>query len=383
MKEQNFSAKKIKDVVLYRNDERFSTFPWAVKNGNDIVVAFRQAGKMSVDAAKNDLVTHHDTESWISSITVDKDFKNINQKECKIIYKSKYGVNDPGITLTKDGKILLRVTELIVKNIKDRHTIEGKIIAHRPEHGTVTKARANKVIAYDTKFEKTLFESDVITPELTDSCSREPVVELKDGTLVLSVYKGAPYTTDISYLVRSYDGGKTWWDASIVACDYQSKGEYQGINFNETSIMPIDDKTLLAMVRADSSFHTENEYMAIGGVGNLYTAVSYNAGLAWTKPKSTPIFGQPAHILKLKNGIIVATYGYRKKPYGVRVVVSYDNGETWDTKNEIILRDDGFTWDLGYPMTLEIEDNKLLTVYYFNDESRIRFIAGTVWEYRC
>lgn len=383
MKEQNFSAKKIKDIVLYRNDKLFSTFPWAVKNGNELIIAFRQAGKMSVEAAKNDMVTHHDTESWIASITLDKELKKINEKECKVIYKSEYGVNDPGITLTRDGNILLRVTELIVKKISERHTIEGKIIAHRPEHGTVTKSRANKIVAFDSKFEKKIFEADITIEDLTDSCSREPVVELKDGTLVASIYKGAPYTTDAAYLVRSYDGGKSWGDASIIACDYQSAGEYQGINFNETSILPLDDQVLIAIARADVSFHTENEYMAIGGVGNLYTTVSYNAGLAWTKPKSTPIFGQPAHLLKLKNNMIVCTYGYRKKPYGVRVVVSHDNGETWDIRNEIILRDDGFTWDLGYPMTIELENNKLLTVYYFNDDSRIRFIAGTVWEYQC
>lgn len=383
MKERNFSAKKIKDIVLYRNDETFSTFPWAVKKGDEILIAFRQAGKMSVEAAKNEVVTHHDPNSWISFISVDKNFTRVNQKECKKIYQSEYGVNDPGITLTSKGTMLLRVTELIVKKTSERHTIQGNIIAHRPEHGTVTKSRANKVVAFSSDFEKTLFEADITVPDLTESFSREPVVELKDGTLVVSVYKGAPYETDSAFLVRSYDGGKTWWDPSTVARDFQSRGEYQGINFNETSILPLDDKTILAMARADVSFHTENEYMAIGGVGNLYTAVSYNSGLAWTKPKSTPIFGQPAHLLKLKNGVIVCTYGYRKKPYGVRAVVSFDNGETWTTEQEIVLRDDGYTWDLGYPMTIELEDNKLLTVYYFNDESKIRFIAGTVWEYQC
>ena len=72
------------------------------------------------------------------------------------------------------------------------------------------------------------------------------------------------------------------------------------------------------------------------------------------------------------------TYGYRRKPYGIRARVSSDEGRTWGP--QIILRDDGLTGDLGYTRSTIRPDGKILTVYYFNgprDEDRT--IQGTIW----
>jgi hypothetical protein len=56
-----------------------------------------------------------------------------------------------------------------------------------------------------------------------------------------------------------------------------------------------------------------------------------------------------------------------------------DRGRTWRTDRTIELRSDGVTWDLGYPMTLPLDENLFLTVYYFNNSDGVRFIAGTTW----
>ena len=59
--------------------------------------------------------------------------------------------------------------------------------------------------------------------------------------------------------------------------------------------------------------------------------------------------------------------------------LSSDNGETWS--DEIVLREDGGNWDLGYPRTAQRADGKLVTVYYFNNTpSAERYIAGTIWD---
>ncbi len=39
---------------------------------------------------------------------------------------------------------------------------------------------------------------------------------------------------------------------------------------------------------------------------------------------------------------------------------------TWGP--EIILRDDGGSWDLGYPNAIEQEPGKVLAIYYFNSK---------------
>ena len=48
----------------------------------------------------------------------------------------------------------------------------------------------------------------------------------------------------------------------------------------------------------------------------------------------------------------------------MRYRVSDDGGATWGS--ELILRDDGGSWDLGYPRVVEVSPGRLATVYYMN-----------------
>ena len=89
--------------------------------------------------------------------------------------------------------------------------------------------------------------------------------------------------------------------------------------------------------------------------------------------------GNPPHMIRLADGRLCLTYGYRDAPYGIRAVLSEDEGRTWG--QEITLRDDGGDWDLGYPRTVQRPDGKIVTVYYFDDDPTTeRYIAATVWE---
>lgn len=75
-------------------------------------------------------------------------------------------------------------------------------------------------------------------------------------------------------------------------------------------------------------------------------------------------WGAPGDIIEMADGRIVCVYGYRVAPFGVRYRTSSDGGSTWG--REIILRDDGGSWDLGYPRVIESSGGRLLAVYYFN-----------------
>ena len=51
---------------------------------------------------------------------------------------------------------------------------------------------------------------------------------------------------------------------------------------------------------------------------------------------------------------------------------------TWG--EEIVLRDDGGSPDLGYPRTVQRPDGTIITVYYFNDRpGGEAYIAATLW----
>ena len=89
--------------------------------------------------------------------------------------------------------------------------------------------------------------------------------------------------------------------------------------------------------------------------------------------------GNPPSMIRMKDGRIALTYGSRELPYGIRAKISDDEGLTWS--EEYILRNDGNSWDLGYPRTVQRKDGKLVTVYYFNvSGSKERHIAATIWD---
>jgi len=118
----------------------------------------------------------------------------------------------------------------------------------------------------------------------------------------------------------------------------------------------------------------------------LWTEIfgSDDGGRTWAFVSRVNDWGAPGDLCRMHDGRIACVYGYRLPPFGVRMRISEDDGRTWG--REGILRDDGGSWDLGYPRVTEIEPGKLLTVYYMNRRDDpiqmnggVRHIAQTVF----
>lgn len=89
--------------------------------------------------------------------------------------------------------------------------------------------------------------------------------------------------------------------------------------------------------------------------------------------------GNPPGMTRMQDGRLCVSYGYRGAPFGMRARLSLDDGQTWG--EEIILRDDGRTWDLGYPRMVQRPDGKLVTIYYYTtEEIPEQHIAATIWD---
>ena len=161
--------------------------------------------------------------------------------------------------------------------------------------------------------------------------------------------------------VRTKDGGKSWDFVSFVGPEPEGNGY---------AIMPsslrLSPSTILTTIRQRNfieAFRSEDdgENWAFAG-----------------KPVPDTGRGNPPALVKLADGRLVITYGYRAEPAGIRARLSGDNGKTWG--DEFILRDDGGSWDLGYTRTVQRPDGNLVTVYYYNlDNDKERFIGATVW----
>jgi hypothetical protein len=120
--------------------------------------------------------------------------------------------------------------------------------------------------------------------------------------------------------------------------------------------------------------------------GDMWSELYYSddGGGTWAFRSRINDFGAPTSLVRMQDGRLVAVYGYRLPPYGVRAAVSEDEGETWNP--EIVLRDDGGSWDLGYPQAVESSRGKVLAVYYFNSKNDqvkadggVRHIARTIF----
>ena len=372
----------MKNINIFKSNNCYSSFPSIARiNSKHLMITFRVAGEKSVNAALNNLTTHHSLDSKIATIESFDNGLTWSDETLKFIFNEKdVSVNDPAITVLKNGDIYIRFTKirtLTTGNVKNK---QENIISFREEHSQLSSALGNYFIV-----SKDIGKSwsDPVFMDLGEqkfSFSREPIIELADGSMIFSFYRGAPERTDESFIAHSFDSGYTWQKPYKLFSDPSgSYSEYSGINFNETAVLALGKGSIIAIARGDENFTDENNgFMQVGGFGYLYLSYSNNGGISWYPHKKTNMWGQPAHLIHLNDGRILCTYGYRKKPYGVRASISNDHGKTW--QDEVVIRNDGKGWDLGYTSSVQLNDKEILTVYYFFDEDKIRHISGTIWK---
>ncbi len=168
--------------------------------------------------------------------------------------------------------------------------------------------------------------------------------------------------------IRTKDGGKTWDLVSWIG------PEPQGFSIMPSSVRLSPTRILTTIRREEGPDHFIDAWVTDdnGATWSFLNRAVGNTGGS---------VGNPPSMIKLPDGRLVMTYGFRSAPYGIRARISKDDGRTWG--REILLRDDAGTWDLGYPRTVQRADGKVVTVYYFNDaKDSERYIAATIWEAR-
>jgi hypothetical protein len=102
--------------------------------------------------------------------------------------------------------------------------------------------------------------------------------------------------------------------------------------------------------------------------GDMWTELykSDDGGQTWQFRSRVNDFGAPGSLVQMGDRRLVMVYGCRLPPFGIRAVVSEDEGVTWGS--EIIVRDDGGSWDLGYPNAWLAAPGKVGVIYYFNSK---------------
>jgi hypothetical protein len=167
--------------------------------------------------------------------------------------------------------------------------------------------------------------------------------------------------------VRTTDGGVNWSIQGWIG------EEPPGFSIMPSSIL-LDDGRILTAVRVKLDQKTDwIELYTSSDNGRTWTSVNKPVGF------TGGMSGNPPSLIRLKDGRLCITYGYRGEPFGIRAVLSADHGRTWS--QEIVLRADAAAWDVGYTRSVQRPDGRIVTVYYFPEEQFAeRVIAATIWD---
>jgi sialidase-1 len=193
---------------------------------------------------------------------------------------------------------------------------------------------------------------------------------------------------DVGYwLVRSTDGGRTWSsryagpgycphgpialaDGRVfyAAADGKKAAAWassdDGLTWSHLADLPTRAGELHSVEAADGTLivHVRDKLQTATGVKQrTLQTESRDGGKTWSSQRFVA-HGYPSHLVKLEDGTLITTYGWREKPMGIRGKISRDHGKSWS--HEIVLTSDAATWDLGYPSTAQLADGSLVTVWY-------------------
>lgn len=185
--------------------------------------------------------------------------------------------------------------------------------------------------------------------ELRDSTVNSPhgPTLLCDGSLL---YAGKELWRERARngVCRSTDDGASWqWIAEIPTRPGDDPKNYHELHCVETTPGHI-------------VVHIRNHNKA--NQRETLQSESEDAGTTWSVPHPIGVWGLPSHLLRLRDGRILMTYGHRRKPIGNQARISSNSGRTWS--DAMILDDKGYSSDLGYPSTVELDDGSLLSVWY-------------------
>ena len=171
-------------------------------------------------------------------------------------------------------------------------------------------------------------------------------IQLSDGRLL---YAGKDlWRTGRIGVCESSDDGQSWqWLAEIPAREGDNPRNYHELHAAETA-----DGRIVVQIR------NHNKKNA----GETLQTESTDGGKTWNVPHSIGVWGLPSHLLRLKDGRLLMTYGHRRKPFGNQARLSEDGGHTWS--EPMIVSGDGPGGDLGYPSTVQLADGSLVTVWY-------------------
>ena len=357
------TVNKIEDIVIYADERFHSAFPSVVKRPNgELIVAFRRAPERRIFGETS--TSHTDPNSYLVLVR-SRDNGKTWSREPELLFAHPFGGSqDPCLLQLRDNSLLcasygwaLIKTNAIAK-LRSPTMRHGEFVFMG---GYLLRSRNGGASWDGPMIPPPVAAGDTynVFGQPTPAYNRGAMVEDKNGKIYWAVAVSRPGNTDPAttrlklhtasgtvprktetHLLISSDRGNTWEYSCPIAQDDQ-------VTFNETSLYLTPKGNLVAFMRtANFNDHTT-------------VARSTDGGKSFQPWQDAGFKGHPHHALRLPDNRVLLTYGYRHAPLGIRARVLDPECTQLDSE-EIILREDGGSTDLGYPWATMISNNRIL-----------------------
>ena len=368
----------IEQKLLYSNDRFHAAFPSIARlHNSQLLLAFRRARDSAwliPEEKRGDFdalsrVDHIDSRSHIALLSLDAEGCCTPEPVQLLPVDPEAGDQDPSLLVLQDGRVLLAsfayyhvpddVSPLLTGLTPSAPDYHGSRYLSWGSHVSLRDSEQDhwifhhRYLPMSDEFGKQLAGNDVKTRA---GATRGQPLEWR-GKLLVAVY-GEAHSEAALY--ASADAGNSWSYMASIARHPDRATRYQ-----EPALCHDGQGGLLCFLRT-------------AGENGGYLAISRSSdGMLWTSPEFKQVIGQPFHPLLLQDGRLLVTYGYRQNPSGIRALLLDSPQHDPDSAQEFIIRDDGINWDLGYPWSVELEDGRILVVYYMTSPLGIRQIWGS------
>ena len=286
--------------------------------------------------------------------------------EPQVIVNTPFDDRDPGILVLPDGRWLVSLftSELFVTWAKEAVSYYGaeEVAAWKPYGDRLTPEDYRQYLGHFTLVSADRGASWSALRRLPVHGPHGPILG-RNGELLYLGSEPREGGADVACYASS-DAGESWQLRGILSDAYALPGIY----LCEPHLVQLPDGRLLGQMRVNAADIEKRQLMQ---------SVSSDGGRSWSPVESTGIWGLPPHLLLHSSGLLLSSYGHRREPFGQRVAVSADGGQSWPQ----ILRlaevayqgceqaeDVGEIYyqvpDLGYPATVELADGSLYSVWY-------------------
>jgi len=278
---------------------------------------------------------------------------------------------DCGLAVAADGSVLLSYfTSIFFTRLKNRPEAWNEVMRKitletlEKEHGVWMRRSTDGGRTWSPKYRVPVLNNHGPTP-------------MNDGSLLwvgaeVGNTVSASFSNSLIRAYRSTDNGLTWQLLSALP-------EYPGLRHADWFELHTA-QTAKGLVITQFRNHGDPS-----GRTATWQIESADGGLTWGKCRPVCL-GYPTHLLRLADGRIVMSYGWRHEPCGVRCRIGTElpddyygaaaerirelvrglveplREDYWS--EELVLCDDGETVDLGYPSTAQLPDGTLLTLWY-------------------